>query len=143
MHFYAYQFMVRENNFNHLLKFRELFHQYITDMYAKIEGERLAYIKFDQSKLRTDSYENIKDDMRNDESANDIGQMYLPSSFAGGPRYMQERQQDAMTYVRKYGKADLFITFTCNPKWKEIQGNLFDGQKNIHRHVITARVFNI
>ena len=54
---------------------------------------------------------------------------------------MQERQQDAMAYVRKYGKPDLFITFTCNPEWTEIKDNLFADQKPIHRHDITARVF--
>ena len=30
--------------------------------------------------------------------------------FTGGPYYMRERQQDAMSYVRKYGHPDLFIT---------------------------------
>lgn len=33
---------------------------------------------------------------------------------------MQQLYQDAMAIVRHYGKPDLFITFTCNPKWKEI-----------------------
>ncbi|XP_067930639.1 uncharacterized protein [Watersipora subatra] len=48
----------------------------------------------------------------------------LPSSFTGGPRYMHERTQDAMTYVRNYGRPDLFITFTCNSKWDEISNEL-------------------
>jgi len=30
---------------------------------------------------------------------------------------MQQRFQDAMVMVMKIGKPDLFITFTCNPKW--------------------------
>ena len=34
---------------------------------------------------------------------------------------MHERQQDAMTYVRKYGHPDLFITATTNPSWAEIK----------------------
>lgn len=33
---------------------------------------------------------------------------------------MHQYSQDAMTYVRKYGRPDLFITFTCNPNWIEI-----------------------
>ena len=45
-------------------------------------------------------------------------------TFTGGPRYMSERQQEAMTYVRKYGVLDLFITMTCNSKWPEIQNNV-------------------
>jgi hypothetical protein len=52
----------------------------------------------------------------------------LPSTFTGGPRYMHERTQDAMTYVRHYGRPDLFITFTCNPCWDEIKELLLPGQ---------------
>ena len=38
---------------------------------------------------------------------------------------MHERQQDTMTYVRKFGSPDyLFITMTFNPNWPEIQNNL-------------------
>ena len=44
--------MVRENDKNVLLQFRELFQQYITDIYAKIEGQRLAFIRFNQGKLK-------------------------------------------------------------------------------------------
>jgi len=52
---------------------------------------------------------------------NDVGQkMILPSSFQGSERAMGQLYQDAMARVRKFGKSDLFITFTYNPKWKEI-----------------------
>ena len=34
----------------------------------------------------------------------------LPSMFTGGPHYMHEWQQDALTYIRKIGSTDLFIT---------------------------------
>ena len=54
---------------------------------------------------------------------------------------MHEYTQDALTYVRNYGKPDLFITFTCNPKWKEIQEALLPGQQAIDRHDLAARVF--
>ncbi|RVE41066.1 hypothetical protein evm_014285 [Chilo suppressalis] len=37
----------------------------------------------------------------------------------------------------------LFITFTCNPKWTEIQQELFTRQSPIDRHDITARVFKM
>ncbi|GFT98707.1 ATP-dependent DNA helicase [Trichonephila clavipes] len=67
----------------------------------------------------------------------------LPSSFTGGSRYMHERTQDAMTYVRHFGRPDLFITFTCNPKWSEIVDLLNQGQKSHDRHDIIARVFRV
>ncbi|XP_025199920.1 uncharacterized protein LOC112597908 [Melanaphis sacchari] len=44
-----------------------------------------------------------------------------------------------MTYVRHYGRPDLFITFTCNPNWEEIQTLLLPVQEAIHRHDLTAQ----
>ena len=44
---------------------------------------------------------------------------------------MFERQQDAMSYFRQFGKADLIITMTTNPKWIEITNNLVQGQKHM------------
>lgn len=46
-----------------------------------------------------------------------------------------------MTYIRAYGRRDLFITFTCNPKWDEVKNLLLPGQTSMHRHDVTARVF--
>ena len=56
---------------------------------------------------------------------------------------MNEIIQDAMSYVRKYGTPDLFITMTCNPKWIEIIDQLYAGQQPQHRHDIIARVFEL
>ena len=46
-----------------------------------------------------------------------------------------------MTYVRCHGRPNLFITFTCNPKWPEIDTQLMPGQKSQDRHDLLARVF--
>ena len=54
---------------------------------------------------------------------------------------MHEYTQDAMIYVRNYGRPDLLITFTCNPKWEEIQAELMLGQSHYDRHDLSARVF--
>lgn len=48
-----------------------------------------------------------------------------------------------MTYVRYYGRPCLFITFTCNPRWKTISDVLLPGQKSQDRHNILARVFHL
>lgn len=142
MNFYAYRLMIRENEENHILRCRKLFHQYVVDMYAKIESERLNFIRFNQAKLRSEEYIHLQDAVRNDVNVNDIGRLtILPSSYIGSPRHMQQYAQDAMAYVRKYGRPDLFITFTCNPQWNDIAINLFEGQKPTDRHDITARVF--
>ena len=39
------------------------------------------------------------------------------------------------------GKPDVFITFTCNPKWREIQEELFDGQTASDRPDLVSRFF--
>ncbi|CAF1342434.1 unnamed protein product [Rotaria sordida] len=67
----------------------------------------------------------------------------LPSSFQGSPRAMQQNYQDAMAIVRKYGKSDLFITFTCNPTWREIEEQLFPGQTPSDRPDLITRVFKL
>ncbi|KAF0745191.1 ATP-dependent DNA helicase [Aphis craccivora] len=37
-----------------------------------------------------------------------------------------------MTYVRKFGRPDLFITFTCNPEWPELKNELFHKTKMVN-----------
>ncbi len=141
--YYAYMIMIREFNENFLLLYRDLFHQYLVDMYAKVESERLLFIRKNQKQLRAENYIHLKDAIAHDGNVQNVGQLVvLPSTFTGGPRYMHERTQDAMTYVRTYGRPDLFITFTCNPKWDEIKHELFEGQKPQHRHDLIARVFH-
>ena len=46
---------------------------------------------------------------------------------------MHQYAQDAMTYVRVYGRPDLFITFTCNTSWTQIQELLWARQTASHR----------
>lgn len=146
MNFYAFRIMVRQNQSNHILKCRQLFHQFIVDMYAKVESERLRFIRFNQSKLRAEEYVHLRDAINSNVdanlNANSIGTMcILPATHIGSPRHMQEYVQDAMTYVRHYGRPDLFTTFTCNPKWDDISKLLLNGQRPIDRHDIIARVF--
>ncbi|XP_050321330.1 uncharacterized protein LOC126753698 [Bactrocera neohumeralis] len=142
MNFYAYRLMIRQNVDNYLLRFRRLFQQFCVDMYAKIEAERLHFITLNQTKLRTEQYIHLRDAIRTEGNASDFGRLtILPATFVGSPRHMHEYTQDAMTYVRHYGRPDLFITFTCNPKWIEIVQLLLPGQQSSDRHDITARVF--
>ena len=56
---------------------------------------------------------------------------------------MFELYQDSMSIVRKYGNPDLFITFTCSPKWEEISSALSLNQKATDRPDLTKRVFRI
>ncbi|GBP40792.1 hypothetical protein EVAR_87053_1 [Eumeta japonica] len=97
-------------------------------------SERLNFIKRNQKKLRAEDYIHLRDAVVNDGhlNASNIGQhVILPSSFTGSPRFMNEKSQDAMTYVRKFGRPDLFITFTCNPEWPEIKRSLISAKATI------------
>ncbi|XP_067646742.1 uncharacterized protein [Eurosta solidaginis] len=139
---YSYRFMIRPQEDNFIMRCGKLFHQYVVDMYAKIEAERLNYLRFNQAKLRPEEYIHLRDAIVNDGNVNDIGPLtILPSTYVGSPRHMHEYTKDAMPYVRQYGRPDLFITFTCNLQWSNIKNNLFDGQNPTDRHDITARVF--
>lgn len=143
MEFYSYRLMIRKNQSNHLFLYRRLLLQFVVDMYAKIESERLLFIRLNQKKLRCDEYIHLRDSLNSDGNVKDVGKMIiLPSTYIGSPRHMHEYSQDALTYVRKYGRPDLFITFTCNPSWPEIKELLFDDQTHYDRHDIIARVFN-
>lgn len=51
MQFYAYKLMVRENSFNTLHRYGQLFNQYCVDMAAKMITERLNFIRAHQKTL--------------------------------------------------------------------------------------------
>ncbi|CAE1280740.1 unnamed protein product [Acanthosepion pharaonis] len=80
--YYAYMFMVREGEFNHLHRCRQLFLQFAVDMAPKMESERLGFIKLNQSKLRTDSYIHLRDGLCSDGDPRNLGKpCILPSSI--------------------------------------------------------------
>ncbi|UYV82124.1 hypothetical protein LAZ67_21001012 [Cordylochernes scorpioides] len=144
MDFYGYFIMVRRNSPNVIVHFGQLFHQFLVDMYAKVESERLRSFTLHQRNLRAESYIHLRDALSTDANINpnSLGQrIILPSSFVNSPRYLAEYTQDAFCYVRKFGRPDLFITFTSNPSWEELSAALLPGQKQLDRHDITARVF--
>ncbi|PAA56554.1 hypothetical protein BOX15_Mlig008917g4 [Macrostomum lignano] len=152
MKYYASEIMVRAGQFSVLHYGRRLFQQYLVDMCAKIEAERLLYLRTHQQDLRSETYSGLRDALfaadgrSTDRDPSDIGKpahVLLSSSFVGGPRYLMERLQDAMTYVHKFGKPDLFVTATCNPKWPEISAQLLPGQRAEDRPDIVSRVFEM
>lgn len=87
---------------------------------------------------------NLCDAMIHDRSLEDIGmRVILPSTFIGGPRHLNEYRHDAMSYVRMFGRPGLFITFTCNPKWREIKELLTNDTPAHYRHDLIARIFDL
>jgi hypothetical protein len=52
-----------------------------------------------------------------------VGQrIVLPTSFRNSPRLMMQAYQDAMAIVRSKGIPNVFLTFTYNPNWQELDG---------------------
>ena len=84
--------------------------------------------------------------VRGDTSRKSLGKrIVLSATFTSGPRYMILNYQDAMEICRWAGNPDLFITFTANPKWLEIQSFLDEipSQNPQDRPNIEKRVFKI
>jgi hypothetical protein len=145
--YYAYRIQQRNCEANTLICGGRLFQQYVVDAYTAIEEERLRWYRKNQTVVRTDLYKNVCDAVvRGDTIAAATGKRtVLPSSFTGGPRYMVQNYQDAMAICRTFGNPDIFITFTANPKWPEIQYMLqqIPGQSVDDRPDIKTRVFKM
>ena len=67
----------------------------------------------------------------------------IPSSYVGSPRALKLNFEDVMAVIKKYGIPDIFITFTCNPKWRETVENLSPGENAIDRPDLVCRVFKM
>ena len=131
----------------------KLYHQWLTDYASRLEAQNLAFVRFNQPRLRADVYQGVVDVALDSDSVHPSGgsnlafvgrRIILPSSFVGSPRYHQALFQDNMALVRQYGKPDLFITFTCNPGWDEIVEVLQvhgHGRPSYWRPDLVVRVF--
>ncbi|UYV67116.1 hypothetical protein LAZ67_4003936 [Cordylochernes scorpioides] len=145
LQFYSYRLAIRPG-FSPIHYGRRLFQQYVVDAYVKTEGNRLNYIRQNQSLLRVELYQGLMDYIHEQEHSRGVrlGRIFiLPSSFPGSSRAMQQNYQDAMAIVRKFGRPDLFVTFTCNPRWTDIVENLLPNQNPSDRPDLVARVFNL
>ncbi|XVF26857.1 hypothetical protein REPUB_Repub14bG0055600 [Reevesia pubescens] len=125
----------------------KLLQQFMSDAYTSIEGERLSYYILNQHKFKSALFKNITDAVvRGDTIAASIGKrIILHATFTGGLRYMIQNYQDAMTIRRHYENPNLFINFTANEKWPEIQYMLDEipGQHIEDRPNIVSRVFKL
>ncbi|XP_076069172.1 uncharacterized protein LOC143041212 [Oratosquilla oratoria] len=141
--YYSALYMEREGIFNYILRGRRLFQQFVVDNYVKIETSRLRFLEYNHSNIRKERIDLLR---VNDK--NRTGQrIILPPTFVGGPRYMKQRQQDALAYVSSYGSPDYFITFTMNPKWSDLTEALEKfsgpGTQPCDRPDIVSRVFKL
>ncbi|GAU39042.1 hypothetical protein TSUD_59980 [Trifolium subterraneum] len=142
--FIAFRLQERTIEDSIVLNGRRLFQQFVVDLYSMIESQRLLFIRHNQSQIRCDFLCGLEEAVsRGDMDASEIGaRIVLPSSFTGGRRYMFNNCQDAMGLCKKFGYPDLFLTFTCNPKWDEIQRHVAKSRNYApYRPDISCRVF--
>ncbi|KAF8048698.1 hypothetical protein N665_2430s0003 [Sinapis alba] len=139
---FAYRLQERDGECHTLLHSRRLFQQFLVDAYTTIEMNRISFLRQNQKSLRSDTYDSIKQAENEGKIyMNDQGSRFiLPASFVGGPRYMKNNYLDAMAICKHFGFPDLFITFTCNPKWPELTRTMYtiEFQKRglPHAHIL-------
>ena len=109
----------RERRFSALHRARKLFGELILDAYLQTESDRLAYQAKNQKQLRAETYAGVQAAVLATTGATVGRKVILAPSFVGGPRHYHQQYRNAMAIVRAFGKPDLFITFTCNPKWPD------------------------
>jgi hypothetical protein len=144
MDYYSSMLHFRQDSWSPLFLAGKLFQQFIVDAYVKFEQNSLSYLRFHQQDLHADSYMGIREHLQNfsTESNRPLGRIViLPSGYKSGPRGMFQTYQDSMALVNHFGKPTYFITFTCNPNWREIKENLILPQTASDRPDIVARVF--
>jgi len=104
---------MRDSEYSTIHQGGHLFQQYIVDMWASADQTRLAFLQFNQGRLRATLYSGFEDWLTANKVGNpqDLGRcVLLPSSYIGGPRHQQQQYQDAMVIVGFLKKIDLFIT---------------------------------
>jgi len=149
--YYCYYLFPREGEAQILFQSGKLFQQYIVDMWAASEQNRLKWLHFHQGNLRAELYRQVvdafsalDDDVNNAVNPEDLGnKVILPATFTGSTRDMMENLQNSLAIARKYGTADMFLTMTANPNWKEVQDALLPGQTPQDWPDLVARVFHL
>ncbi|KZS19466.1 ATP-dependent DNA helicase PIF1 [Daphnia magna] len=141
--FYSFLVSIRDY-FNIVLAGGPLTQQWIVDSYVEMEANRVKYIREHQAELHVAQLDRLLDYINNRAERENLmfGSFHvLPSSFIESPRAMKQAYQDAMAICGKFGKPVFFLTFTCNPKWREITANTPSHLSASDRPDIVARVF--
>ncbi|XP_074298576.1 uncharacterized protein LOC141629484 [Silene latifolia] len=110
-----------------LLQSGKAYHQFLVDGFASVESHRLKFIRFKQDPLRVDNYNNLRRVVEQGDIESSSPEVLL-----------------LFLLLWWFDYPDLFITFTCNPKWTEI--TRFVSKRGLNpedRPDILSRVFKI
>ena len=119
--------------------------QLLIDLALLVESNNLRYITTHQTQMRADLYNKLQDHVfaedADDQPLRLGAKVILPSTHKGSARYMQQHFQDAMAIVVRLGRPSLFLTMTCNPKWRDSLREIPEGHDPRNYPLITHRVF--
>ena len=95
-----------------------------------VDQNILDWLRYHQANICTDVYNRLKNSLLDgDADTERLGrQIILPSLYTGGDYYIQQCFQNAMAITKRLDKPSLFITFTANSHWSEIQRELLLNQ---------------
>ncbi|KAI4345058.1 hypothetical protein L6164_012226 [Bauhinia variegata] len=121
--FFNFRLQMRKDEPQTILSSRRLFQQFIVDVYYVMESERLNYIRYHQKNLRVERYDDLHTDNHHvDEEGTTKGKKHNTSlNLCRFAKYMDQLYFDAMAICGTVGYPDIFLTFTCNPKWLEVK----------------------
>jgi hypothetical protein len=138
----AYRIMERRDDPSLLHCGRRLFEEFVCEMAIIAEDNELTFIATHQQDLRVDTYDHVC--AADGHTGADVGRRtIIPATHVGNPRFLYERQMDAIAAARATQPPTYFITFTCNPRWPEILAELGPGETAYDRPDMTQRVFDI
>jgi len=143
---FDYRLQERKNEKHILLHSKRLLQQFMVDAFTMIEYNQLRYIKKNRTKLRSTNKQAVQDasDAGDNDLSNKGKSCIIPPSFTGGPAYMQQNYLDAMGTCKHFGFPDVFITFTCNPKWPEITRFVKERKLNVeNRPDIICKIYKM
>ena len=147
LQYYVYLIMIRPDVFNPHHHAGLLFQQKLVYDYCRVEALNLSHHRKRQQTLRVESLRGLHDHVNGDDDFSPTNHpgcpVFLPSSFNGSPRNMADEYHNSMAGVTKCGKPDLFITFTADIHWPEIQSALRTGLAADMRPDLISRVFHM
>ncbi|WOG92304.1 hypothetical protein DCAR_0311567 [Daucus carota subsp. sativus] len=124
-----------------------LWQQYVVDAFTAMEQYRLDWISRNQTTIRSDLYNSVRDAVRRgDNDPSHVGKcVILPASFTGSKRYMSQYFKDSLALCRSIGHPSLFLTMTTNSKWPEITEMMkhLPGVNVADAPDVVARVFKM
>jgi hypothetical protein len=140
----SYRIQSRKEQPRTIICSRRLYQQFLVDGFAMMESERLTWLRKNQPKLRVGKYHKLNVPSQRNATGKRGKRVVLPSTFVGSRRYLDQLYFDGMAISSKIGFPDIFLTFTCNPNWPEIQREVAkDNLKPHDRPNIVTRVFKI